>query len=303
MLKTNLMDKKLKSPLILGSGTLGESKEPIIKALESGAGAAVNRSLRVDNNRRQHFNNRYYFGESYMLNADNNNAKPWQYWVDCVEEIEKRGPLFIGLSARNPEDSKTIVSEFERKRPPSFYELNFSCPHSAKIYGAISYREVGLALDNIKDLTKTPVFLKMSLNNVDHSEIKSLENRELVDGYVLSNTIGPGMKIDIKARKPVLDSVFGGVSGPAIKPLVLAGIYDLKQQTELPIIGVGGIYSGEDALEYLMLGCEAVQVYTRAHRDGVGVFRTINCEMESILSEMGESVESIKGSADFEMVR
>ena len=113
---------------------------------------------------------------------------------------------------------------------------------------------------------------------------------------MLSNTIGPGLKINIKSRKSVLGSFFGGLSGAAIKPLVMARIWELKQQTKKPVIGVGGIETAEDALEYLILGCDAVQIYTAAHRRGVSVFREINSKMMTLLKDMNETVSSIRGT-------
>ncbi|MFA6065083.1 MAG: hypothetical protein WCW44_04005 [archaeon] len=296
ILKTKICKKELTSPFMLGSGTLGEKKEILIKALNYGAGAVVNRSLRVTPSNRKVFNPAYYIEEKYMLNADNQNITPWTYWVENAKEIEKTGPLVISMSARNPQDCKTIVEAFEKKHSPSFYELNFSCSHSAKLYGRISYEQVETALTFIKEQSKTPVFLKLSLDSLDIENLKSLEEKKLLDAYVLSNTIGPGLKIDLKTRQPVLESTYGGLSGAAIKPLVLAAINELKQTVTKPVIGVGGIESAEDALEYLIVGCDALQVYTKAHREGIHVFQTLNTDLKILLEDMHETVESIKGS-------
>ncbi|HLD38876.1 MAG TPA: hypothetical protein VJB05_01020 [archaeon] len=294
MMKINLCGKDLKSPLILGSGTLGERKEILVKSLGYGAGAVVTRTLRLDNTKREMFNPGYYIENEYMLNADNNNITPWNYWVSAAGEVEKTGPIIISISARHPEDCKTMVPAIENTSSPSFYELNFSCSHSARIYGRIGYENVEKALENIRQNTKKPVFLKLSLDNTDFDKLREIEH--LFDAYVLSNTIGPGLKINIKSRKSVLGSFFGGLSGAAIKPLVMARIWELKQQTKKPVIGVGGIETAEDALEYLILGCDAVQIYTAAHRRGVSVFREINSKMMTLLKDMNETVSSIRGT-------
>ena len=297
MLETTLCGRKLKSPLILGSGTLGENKDNLIRALKAGAGAVVTRTIRLDNTKRQPITPAYYVERNvYMLNADNNNLTPWEYWVEHAEEVEKYGPLIISISARNPDDCGVIVPAFEADHPPSFFELNFSCSHSARMYGKISYEHVEKALNIIKENTKKPVFLKLSLDNIDVNRLRDLESSNLIDAYVLSNTIGPGLKIDIKTRRSVLGCGFGGVSGPAIKPLVMRGIYDLKKKTQKPVVGAGGIETAENVLEYLILGCDAVQIYTKAHLEGVGVFGYINTELKRILKQMNETVESIKGT-------
>ena len=296
MLNINLCGKKLKSPLILGSGALGEKKENLIRCLEYGAGAVVTRTLRLDASVRTLFNPAYYITDNFMLNADNQNITPWSYWVENAEEIERYGPLIISLSARNPDDCKTIVASFEKIYSPSFYELNFSCPHSAKLYGKISYSNVKKALKLIKQETEKPVFLKLSLNNIDYKNIKKIESENLVDAFVISNSIGPGLKINIKEKKPVLGSIVGGMSGFAIKPLVLGQIYDLRQWIKKPIIGVGGIATAEDALEYIILGCEAVQIYTSAHIRGLKIFKEINQNLKKILRERKETISSFRGS-------
>lgn len=296
MLETILCGKKLSSPLILGSGTIGERKENLIEALKYGAGAVVNRSLRIDNSGRKVFKPAYYIEKNYMLNADNQNITPWEYWVDCAKEIEQQGPFIVGLSARHPLDCKTIVAAFENNYSPSFFELNFSCSHSAKLYGRISYDSVEEALKLMKDISKTPILLKLSLDSMDIDKLKQLEKEKLVDGFVLSNTIGPGLKVDINNRRPVLESTFGGVSGAAIKPLVLASVFELRKEVKSPIVGVGGIETAEDVLEYLIVGCDAVQIYTKAHREGVKIFKDLNCDLDVLLKKMGESVSSIKGT-------
>ena len=294
MLETGLCGTTLRSPIMLGSGTLGERKEALIKTLHYGAGAVVSRTLRVDNTKREVFKPGYYWEDSYMLNADNNNTTPWEYWITATPEVESAGHLVISISARHPEDCYTIVSALERNHPPSFYEVNFSCSHSAKLYGSISHDDAKDAVEAVKRCSKKPVFLKLSLDNMNPRELEIFD--DFVDAYVLSNTIGPGLKIDVRTRRPVLASIVGGLSGAAIKPLVLAGIWDLKQYTEKPIIGVGGIETAEDVLEYLIVGCDAVQVYTAAHRRGLNVFEELDSELSALLEDMNETVEGIKGT-------
>lgn len=285
MLRIKLCNKILKTPLILASGTLGEDKENLIKALKYGAGAVVTRTLRVKTGKRKRFSPAYYIAKDYMLNADNQNLTPWHYWLDKVEEIERYGRLIISLSVRNPDDCRVIISAFEKKCPPSFYEFNFSCPHSSKFYGEISYEKAERALRIARKLTKRSLFLKLSLGSVDIEKLKFFEKNKLVDALVFSNSIGPGMRINIKTRKPFLESAIGGMSGRSIKPLILGGIYELRQSLKLPIIGVGGIESAEDVLEYIILGCIAVQIYTAAHIHGIKIFKKITKDLKELIKK------------------
>jgi len=295
MLEITLFGKKLKTPLILGSGTLGENKENLITALKYGAGAVVTRTLRIKKENRKIFNPAYFVEEKiYMLNSDNQNLTPWEYWIDKVEEIEKYGRLIVSLSARDPEGCKEIIATFEKNYPPSFYEINFSCPHSAKLYGEISYQTVEKTLRLARKQTTQPLFLKLSLHNIDPKKLKNFERKSLVDALVISNSIGPGLRINVKTGKPYLESIVGGMSGKAIKPLILAVIYELKKILKIPIIGCGGIENADDVLEYIMLGCEAVQIYTKAHLDGLQIFDSIKNELIKKLN--GKKLKEVKGT-------
>ena len=290
VLNCTLLGMDLKSPVILGSGTITERKESIIEALKAGAGGAVTRTLRSNPQRESFIPNVFKEGDEYLLNADNQNLTPWDYWINTVKEIEHYGRLGISLSARMPSDCKTIPKAFEENISPSFYEVNFSCPHSAILYGKIPYKNAIQSLRNLKEVTQKPVFLKFSVSNINFTKLKEIEKEGLADGYVVSNSIGPGIRINIETGKPVLKSTYGGVSGKAIKPLVLAIVYQLRKITEKPIIGVGGIYTGRDVIEYLLAGASATEIYTAAHVKGTKIFSTINNEIESILKNTGKSL-------------
>lgn len=267
-----------------------------MQAFVLGAGGGVTRTLRINPRREVFTPNVFVEKDRYMLNADNQNIIKWDYWLNKVTKIEAAGRLFISLSAREYEDCTKIANSFEQVVPPSAYEINFSCSHSAVLYGRISYDTTIKALAGVRDITKRPIFLKLSLDNMDFGELKKIEAEKLVDGYVLSNSIGPGLRINIKTHVPFLKSVFGGMSGNVIKPLVLAGVHRLYEQTELPIIGVGGINTAEDVIEYLLAGASAVQVYTAAHLKGVNVFKNIYTKLGDFLTSQNMSVEDLVGN-------
>ena len=150
----------------------------------------------------------------------------------------------------------------------------------------------------VREVTRRPIFLKLSLDNMNFEELDKLEAEGLVDGYVLSNSIGPGLRIDIKTRRPFLKSVFGGMSGRGIKPLVLSGVHQLYERTDLPIIGVGGVSTAEDVIEYLLAGASAVQVYTAAHSNGVKIFDNISTKLIDFLKSEGLSIHDLVGNMD-----
>jgi dihydroorotate dehydrogenase (NAD+) catalytic subunit len=105
----------------------------------------------------------------------------------------------------------------------------------------------------------------------------------------MGNTAGPGMFIDARARKPVLSFGFGGISGPALKPIALRCVYDVYEAVKIPIIGTGGVTTGEDAAEMLMAGACAVGMGSAVHYRGVDAFRLAASELSSFMRDEGYS--------------
>ncbi len=159
-------------------------------------------------------------------------------------------------------------------------ELNMSCPH-AKGYGL----EIGCDPDLVKEITfkvkksiKIPVFVKISPNLVNISEIAKSAEDGNADGIVAINTV-KAMKIDLELQMPVLSNKIGGYSGKAIKPIGIRCVYEIKKNIDIPIIGVGGITTGKDAIEYFMAGASAVQIGSAIYYRGLDVFKKISDEI------------------------
>ena len=140
-------------------------------------------------------------------------------------------------------------------------EVNISCPNVD--HGGLAF---GTNADNVRELTKKikevttkPVYMKLSPNVTDITEIARAAEEGGADGISLINTL-MGMRIDINRRKPVIANKKGGFSGPAIFPVALRMVYEVYEATNLPIIGIGGISSAEDVIEMMMAGATAVQI-------------------------------------------
>ncbi len=294
-IQTYLLGKPLSSPLILGSGTVGETYKPMIECLDAGAGAVCTRSLRIKD-RREFPVPRYVIRPEagYMLNCEVGNETPWTHWQEHLREVQGHGPVILALSARDPADAKTIVDWFEGNEPPFCYEINFSCPHSAKMHGAIHGDRVTEVIRHIRDLGAKSL-VKFSLNNYNPEWVE--EFGKYADGFVLSNSIGPGVEIDYETGKPWLGAGYGGLSGSALKPLVLAKIIEMRGITDKDIVGVGGIDNYGDVLQYIRAGANAVQVYTRVHIDGPQTLGKMKRDLEGWLSERGLTLDQIRGSS------
>lgn len=142
-------------------------------------------------------------------------------------------------------------------------ELNVSCPNVERggMHFGADPRTVHDVVKAAKSSTSIPVMPKLSPNVADIAAIALAAADAGANALSLTNTL-LGMAIDVEARRPVLGNVFGGLSGPAIKPVALRAVYQVRQAVDLPILGGGGIASARDALEFIMAGANAVSVGT-----------------------------------------
>ena len=168
-------------------------------------------------------------------------------------------------------------------------EINISCPNIKE--GGISFgADPRMAADitrRIRSVSKKPFLMKLTPNVTDITEIARAVEAEGADGVSLINTL-LGMKIDIYRKKPVLWNQMGGMSGPAVKPVAVRMVYQVRRAVSIPIIGLGGIMTGEDAAEFLMAGADAVSVGTAALIDPSAPVR-IKKELVEFMNKNGYS--------------
>jgi len=165
-------------------------------------------------------------------------------------------------------------------------ELNMSCPH-AKGYGL----EIGSDSKLVKEITSkvkessnVPVFVKLSSNLEDIVEIAKSAEKGDADGIVAINSV-KAMKINLDMEIPVLSNNIGGYSGKAIKPIGVHCVYDIAKNVDIPVIGVGGVTTGEDALEYIMAGASAIQIGTGIYYRGIDIFKKVCREIEDWMKD------------------
>jgi dihydroorotate dehydrogenase (NAD+) catalytic subunit len=167
-------------------------------------------------------------------------------------------------------------------------ELNLSCPNieDGALFGH-SARLAASAVEAVRANTQLPVLVKLAPNVPDVTEIARAVVEAGADALTISNTL-PAMVIDIEARKPVLGGVTGGLSGPGLRPVSVALVYRTAQAVDVPIIGVGGIFSARDALEYIMAGATAVQIGSASLANLWAPFNILE-ELQTYLGESGVS--------------
>ena len=170
--------------------------------------------------------------------------------------------IIVNVCGRTTEDYCQVVERLSGE-PVDLLEINISCPNVKS--GGIAFgqdpRAVEAITKEIKKIAKQPVIMKLSPNVTDITEIARAAEAGGADALSMINTL-TGMKIDIHRRTFALANKTGGLSGPAIKPVAVRMVYQTAQAVNIPIIGMGGIVSGEDAVEFLLAGASAVSVGT-----------------------------------------
>ena len=281
-IRTNVGSVHFTTPLILASGRITETPQFFLKAKQFGCAGMVTRTLR-ENVTSERLNiptpRMVIFDSNTMLNCEVGNIHPWTDWRDkWAQEIKNSGsPLIISLSGRDIDSCRGLIHAFD-KLSIDAYEINISCPHSGVLHGDLNIDIGHLCelLRCIRNTTETPIWVKLSYSSF---LVKmAIEAEKLgADAIVCTNTIGPGLLLDIETVRPKLGikGGAGGVSGKAIFPIALWCVSRLYQSVRIPIIGVGGIYTAEDVIQMMMAGASAVQIYTRAALEGPRIFREI----------------------------
>ncbi|MBS5852486.1 MAG: dihydroorotate dehydrogenase [Bacilli bacterium] len=172
-------------------------------------------------------------------------------------------PIIANVAGTNLDEYVLVAKELSKVTNVGALEINISCPNVTK--GGMGFgtdaKLVYELTKKIKEVSLKPVYIKLSPNVTNIVEIATAAKQGGADGLTLINTL-LGMRIDLKTGKPILGNKMGGFSGPAIKPVALRMVYQVYEAVKIPIIGMGGIASAEDVLEFLYAGASAVAIGT-----------------------------------------
>lgn len=174
-----------------------------------------------------------------------------------------RVPVIINIAGETVDDYAQLAKELDGIAGISGIEVNISCPNiraGGAEFGA-NPEPAARVTAAVKSATSLPVMVKLTPNTSDISRVAAAVAEAGADAVSLINTL-KGMYIDINTRQPMLGSKTGGLSGPAIKPVALAMVYEVAGAMDLPVIGCGGIATASDAIEFFMAGASAIQVGT-----------------------------------------
>ena len=169
--------------------------------------------------------------------------------------------VMANVSGFSVEDYVYTCEKLNGEDQIGWFEVNISCPnvHGGGLAFGTNPQNAAAVTKAVKKVTDKPVIIKLSPNVTDIVEIAKACESEGADGISLINTL-LGMKINLKTKKPVLANKMGGFSGPALKPVAVRMVYQVYDAVKIPIIGMGGIETAEDVIEFMLAGATAVQV-------------------------------------------
>jgi dihydroorotate dehydrogenase (NAD+) catalytic subunit len=297
MLGVKLCNTELGNPTILASGILGTSVSLLKRVADSGAGAVTTKSIGPEP-RNGNKNPSVLEWEHGLINAVGLPSPGYKAMGDELEQLTELGkPWIASIYGNSAKDYSTIASYVSRFSP-DFIELNISCPN--KKDGTVFATDEKLSkklVSIVKRATSLPVIAKLTPNCANIAKIAKACEEGGADAINAINT-ALGMIIDIDTKRPVLAYKTGGISGSALKPIAVRCVYQIYQAVRIPIIGTGGITTGEDAIEMMMAGASAVGIGSAIRYRGISVFRKICNEMRAWLQRRGyKSVGEIIGIA------
>lgn len=297
-LTCNLGFLQLRNPLIAASGTFGYGLEMVPFLDLEALGAYIVKGLYL----RPRPGNpppRIVETASGLINSIGLQGIGLEVFIETVlPQLKKYSvPLIINVCGESDEEYAAIVERLEKEEGIAAYELNISCPNVRRegLCPALSAEATYNVVKLSREKSRRPIITKLSPNVTDIVSIALAAQEAGTDAVSLINTI-LAMAVDAETRRPLLANVFGGLSGPAIKPVALRMVFQVARKVKIPVIGGGGIMTGRDAIEFLLVGARAVEVGTANLIDPQASLRIIKEIKQYCLSHGLRKIEEIIGS-------
>jgi len=297
------------NPVILGSGPLGRNAAGLIKQGRY-AGAVVGKSITWRPRKGNPHPRIVHLGEYGLINWENLPNLGYERFAEelRIAKAECACPIIASLGPSSDLDQLTTMAMAFEQAGADALELDFKWGFdpatgqtgydSEKGGGGFGGEAIKMVLSALKQVVSIPLIAKLVAFAGDIVENARAAEAAGASAVTAINSVFPSMKIDVKTQKPVLTSRFGGLSGKSILPIAVAAVYRIYEGVTIPIIGSGGVATGEDALEMIMAGADAVQICTAAMFDGPTAFKRINDELNALVAELGfASVEECRGLA------
>ncbi|OGC12791.1 dihydroorotate dehydrogenase B catalytic subunit [candidate division WOR-1 bacterium RIFOXYC2_FULL_37_10] len=281
---------KLKNRVMVASGTFGYGEEYSELINLNKLGAIITKSVSL-NKRQGNPPPRICETPSGMLNTiglQNDGLK--EFIEKALPFLSKFDtPVIVNIAGENAKEFEELARTLSKENLVKGLEINISCPNVQK--GGMQFGCSVLGTEEIvkivRSSTELPIIVKLSPNVTDITEIALTAEKAGADAVSLINTV-MGMAVDVKKKEFGLSTKTGGLSGPAIKPIAVRMVWQVAQVVKIPIIGIGGIMTAEDALEFFMVGASAVQV-------GTANFVDVNSAINIIQDLEKYDLEKLKG--------
>jgi dihydroorotate dehydrogenase (NAD+) catalytic subunit len=304
-LKVDLCGVGLPNPLVLASGILGTEAELLTRVARAGAGAVTSKSCGPEP-RAGHPNPTVLAWEHGLINAVGLANPGVEAEIEKLAQakalLKPLGAALVASFFADTVDGFARVASRIIDAEPDFVEVNISCPNVHDEFGAPFAADAGTAAAATTAVAQSiagrvPVLVKLSPNVTDIAAIAQAVAAAGADGITAINTLA-GMVIDLHARRPTLANRIGGLSGGAIRPLAVRCVYDIYRAVDLPIVGIGGVSSGRDAVEMIMAGATAVGIGSAVYNEGPQALARIRGEMVALMAELGfDCVDVMRGVA------
>jgi dihydroorotate dehydrogenase (NAD+) catalytic subunit len=258
----------LKNPVTTASGTFGYGSEYAELMDISRLGGIVTKTLTLEP-RKGNPQPRIWELPYGMLNSIGlANIGAHRFVQEVLPVVSKLGTaVIVNIAGKAEEDYAELVKILDGHSGFDAYELNVSCPNVKKggmIFGT-DPESISRIVESCRKLTERAIIIKLTPNITDPAPVSKAAESAGADGLTVANTV-LGMAVDIETRKPRVPFVTAGYSGPGIKPINLAKLFQVRQAVKIPLIGCGGIMDYKDAMEYIITGASAVQIGSATYK-------------------------------------
>jgi dihydroorotate dehydrogenase (NAD+) catalytic subunit len=303
-LTADLCGVRLPNPTVVASGILGLTHEVMVRLARQGAGAVTTKSCSL--NPRPGYPNPVVLNwRSGLINAVGLSNPGVEVMVEEIRAArEKLAPLGVPVVASIFAD--TIygfgnIARFMSEGEPDLIEVNISCPNIDHRYQHMFAADPYVAAQvtrRVKLNTDIPVLVKLSPNVTSIVSVAQAVVEAGADGITAINSLGPGLILDIDTRRPVLAHGAGGVSGPAIRPIAVRCVQAICQAVNVPVVAVGGVTTGRDLVEMILVGATAVGIGSAVYYRGMDVFGEACRGLRSyMLKHNYRSLDEFRGAA------
>jgi dihydroorotate dehydrogenase (NAD+) catalytic subunit len=286
LLSVNVAGLRLRNPTMLASGFLGISQDIFNRIYRSGAGAIVSKSISIEPIEGYRNPSVFSWDKYSYINAVGL-SNPGSEAFSREIKYNKGVPLVVSLVGSSHKDFPPMIEKFDDLNVCG-YEINLSCPHVAKMGMEVGDdpEMVSRIVKTIRANTHKPLIIKVGIGNADVVNVARAAKDAGADAITAINTIR-AMAINIEAQMPVLSNRIGGLSGKSIRPVAIRCVYEISKNLAIPVIGCGGIFTWEDAVEFMLAGASAVQLGSVIGHTGLAAFSNISRGVKKYLERKG----------------